>query len=343
MAMRKNLLITILIIMLVISGCNDGYVEQGDMGQSEKNHEEMLDEFNEEDDIITESSGMLGFGFTEESPNIFDYNGENIEIPYYIENMGKEGERNAKVGLVLFVNGESQPFSVMEKGKTIMKESIMQKFNLSVGERKEITLSFSPVSGQKGEDIGVIPATIWNPDYIPQNNENPNFGNCLQLSANIPLTIRMRHDSKNSHKLIDASAQLMDIPEEILAKYEGVEANGVYDILDNSMGFDIVPSEKDKRLLKAKEGKIELILNIYGGAQVTNKITLFLNNNPIVINGGNYVQVDMKKGKMWQIKLTLDAKDCKEKNTIYAVAMTSGNDYEVQDIKQAEALLLLNN
>ena len=339
--MSKKLLFIISFSLILLVGCSGDGNKKQVKKELEKNNDELVEQF-QEDDVINESSGMIGYGFPDNSPNQYVYQGTTIEIPYYIENMGKAGEKNAEVGLLLFANGEPQPFSVGEEGKK-REEVVMQKFSLSPGEKKELKLRFHPVSGKKGENIGIIPATIWNPDFFPKSKENPNFGNCLQLGANIPLTIQMKSDGKALYTHAETNAKMVDIPKEILAAYEGAEGEDSYDILDNSVGFTMEPSEKNTRLLKAENGKADITINLYGGKQVTDKITVFINNEPIVINDGNYIEIDTKKGKMWQINFSLDVSKYGECSTIYAVAMTSGRDYVVDDIYQTSALLLVND
>lgn len=338
--MSKKILLIISAALILLAGCSGNGKNNQIQKESEQNNNELAEQF-QEDDAISKSSGMIGYGFPVDSPNQYVYQGAAIEIAYYIENKGKTGEENAEVGLLLFVNGEPQPYSADEGGKK-REEAVMQKFSLSPGEKKELKLSFHPISGKKGENIGIIPATIWNPDFIPESKERPSFGNCLQLGANIPLTIQMKSDGKAVYKLAEADAKMADIPEEILAAYEGAAGEDSYDFLDDSVGFTMEPSEKNTRLLRTENGKADITINLYGGKQVTDKITVFINNEPIQINGGNYVEVDTKKGKMWQIRFSLDVSRYGERSTIYAVAMTSGNDYMVDDIYQTSALLLVN-
>ena len=308
--------------------------------EPEQKSEGLANQFKDEgDDAVSQSSGMIGYGFADGSPDEYTYNGEAVEIPYYIENMGEAGEENAEVGLLLFVDGEAQPFSVYEKEEKT-EEAVMQKFSIPPGERMELTLSFFPVSGKKGETIGIIPATIWNPDFVPESGENPVFGNCLKLGANIPLTIQMEADGNKAHKGAQTDTEMMDIPEEILAENEIFFGEGEYDSLDSSVGFTIEPTKEKTNLLTAENGRADITMNLYGGKQVTDKITVFVNNEPVKIDGGDYVKVKTKKGRMWQIRFSLDVSNYKDMNTIYAVAMTSGEDYKVSDIYQSNILLL---
>lgn len=334
MIICKKILFVISAVLFALVGCSANHKQQVNK-ETGQNNEELVEQF-QEDNVMSQSSGMIGYGFSDDSPDQFVYEGEAVEIPYYIENMGEDGENHASIGLLLFVNGEVQPFSVDGK------EAVIHKFSISPGERKEINLSFFPVSGKEGEKIGVIPATIWNPDFIPVHEERPNFGNCLKLGCNIPLTIQMKTDGKMSNASAQTDAEIMDIPEEILAAYDLVLGEDDYDIMDSSVGFTIAPTKEKVNLLEAKDGKADITINLYGGKQVTDKITVFVNNEPVKIDDGDYVEVKTKKGKMWEIKFSLDVSAYGKLNTIYAVAMASGEDYVVSDIYQSNRLLLVN-
>lgn len=329
--MSKKILFIIGFALFALVGC-DGNDGQNISKETEKNNSELAEQF--QDDTVSQSSGMIGYGFQNDSPDQYTYRGKAVEIPYYIENMGETGEENANVGLLLFVDGEVQPFFVDGK------EAVMHKFSISPGERKELKLKFFPVSGEKGEKIGIIPATIWNPDYVPESEERPIFGNCLKLGTNIPLTIQMKEDGKKENKCAVTNARMIDIPEEILAENEISFGEGDYDSLDSSVGFTIEPTKEKTNLLKAENGKADITMNLYGGKQVTDKITVFVNNKPVKIDDGDYVKVKTKKGKMWKIKFSLDVSEYDRLNTIYAVVMTSGEDYKVSDIYQSNILLL---
>lgn len=87
----------------------------------------------------------------------------------------------------------------------------------------------------------------------------------------------MKSDGKAVYKRAEADAKMADIPEEILAAYEGAAGEDSYDFLDDSVGFTMEPSEKNTRLLRTENGKADITINLYGGKQVTDKITVFIN------------------------------------------------------------------
>lgn len=329
-------IIFVISIMIMMTGC--GAIRNDKTLESKTKIENKFED-NEENnkEVVKESTGQIAFGYLDTDIEVYEYDGEDVKIPFYIENQGGENEEIANVGLLLFVDGNVQEYQIGEKSEA----KIMQKIVLKPKERKEIQLIFKPVSGKKGEKVGVIPATIWNPDSFP-DEKNPIWGNNQQLGANIPLEIDMKEDGTNELQPTNANVDVKDIPEEILEEYKKTYVDDVYDSLDASANFIMESSMKDKAILSAIDGKVAVKLKLYGGKDVKEKITIFVNNKPIKIDGKDYVEVNTKKGKMLTITANLDLSEYERLNSIYAIVMTSGNDYKKQDIYKTDSLLLIN-
>lgn len=237
----------------------------------------------------------------------------------------------------MFVDGNVQDYRIEANGKI----QTMQKITLKPKERKEFKLIFKPVSGKKGEKVGVIPATIWNPDSLPKE-KNPSWGNNQQLSANVPLEIKMKCNGTNQLKATKKHIKVSDIPEEILNDWKNTYVSDEYDSLDSSVNFEMESSVKDKQILYTKDRKVPITLKLYGGASVNEKITIFINNSTVKIDKKDYIKVKTKKGKMITVTANLDFSGYDRINSIYAIVMTSGGDYKIQDIYKTDSLLLIN-
>lgn len=295
--------------------------------------------FESDNSLLVESSGSIGFGYLNPPENGYVYDGTDVRIPYYIENDGSKNEPDAKVGLMFFVDGEVQQYSIAtSEGNKESDLNSFHFFSLAPGERQEFEAIFKPVSGMAGDEVGVIPAIIWNPEYMPESGKIANFGNCYSLNSNIPLYIQMQENGTGEQKASSLQYNIMDIPEDILLSLEGQYSNDVYDYLDSSVGFEI--ETDNKRILYSDNGKVEVTINLYGGKEVADKITLFVGNQPIKIEDGDYVQVNTQKGKMCQIKATIDVSELKNNSVLYAIVMTNGNDYLVQDIYITDPVLI---
>ena len=337
--MKKTIYILLIISMVLMSSCNKNNIQTVKNEDSDK----LAEQFEEkpEDEIVKESSGLVSFGYMDVDKDVYVYDGKEVEIPYYAENMGEEGENDAEVGLMFFVNGELQPYTIVSENDSKTEENTMQIMKLEAKEKKEFKVKFKPISGKKGENIGIIPAIIWNPESIP-NESNPRFGNNQHLSANIPVVIKMKKNGQNLLKKAKTEITIEDIPKEILEELETWHGADDYDILDSSVNFQIESSEKNKSIIYGTDGKVSITMKLYGGKQVTDKITVFINNQPVKIDGKDYVQVKTEKGKMCTIKCDIDISQYGELNSLYAIAMTAGEDYKIQDIYKTDSLLLVN-
>ena len=332
----KRIMYVLLVMTILITGCvnnkKDNSLEkntkiENKFEENEKNNK----------DVVEKSSGQIAFGYLDADKEIYEYNGNDVKIPFYLENQGEKNEENANIGVMLFVDGNVQDYHIEENEEA----KVMEKIVLKPKERKEFELIFKPVSGKKGEKVGVIPVTIWNPDSLPEE-KNPIWGNNQQLGANIPLEIYMKKDGINKLQSTSKNVEVTDIPEDILEEYKETYVNDVYDSLDASVNFIMESGVKDKQLLYAKRGKVPVKLKIYGGKNVNEKITVFVNNNPVKIDGKDYIKVNTQKGKMITIKTNLDLKGYDRLNSIYAIVMTSGKDYKKQDVYKTDSLLLIN-
>ncbi len=331
--MKKiNTVLACILMITMVSACSADKENETAADIEMDTEEEMAAAFADNRDVIKQSSGQIGFGYIDAPDEGYVYDGSEVRFRYYIVNMGDEGEENAQVGLMFFVDGEVQPCTI-EGGK-----STFHFFELAPDERKEFEVSFQPVSGNAGQNIGVIPAVIWSPKAMPGSAEHVTFGNCYRLTANVPLPIRMDADGTGEHQASPASYEILDIPEEVLLSLEGSYGSDVYDYLDGTVEFEI--ATEGGPVLYADNGKLDVTLNLYGGKQVTDKITLFIGNEPVTIDGGDYITVDTQKDKMCQIKTTIDVSALEEDSVLYAIVMTAGEDYLVQDIYSTAPVLV---
>lgn len=317
----------LMICLCILAGCGNKS-EKTQVDNSD--NDELMEVLDDDSSLATGSTGQIGFGFLDVDTDEYIYDGSDVTIPYYVENQGEDGESTACIGLVIFVNGEAQPCKIDADGKQ-SEEMVMHKFYLKPGERQEFNIKFVPVSGKKGEKIGIIPTTVWNPDYEPENGDIVKFGNCYQISANIPLVIDMKQDGSNNTKNSSISYDYTDIPEKVENEYDGIEVMDSYDAMDSSVSFKI-ETENDSNKIAVKDGKLDFTIDVYGGEQVLEKITLFIDNKPIQIEDGDYIEIQTQKGKMCQIKASIDASLVSDGSILYGMIMTTGNDYVVQDV-----------
>lgn len=338
---KKKVLATLVIIALMLCGCSNNSTETENKDLVEAMEDNQNNKEEPQKDV---SYGQFGFGvITEEKGTVsYTYESDNISIPYYVEGLDQSMVSN--FGIIVFVDGIAQPYCIKKEDGSFSEEKYMTRFSLKNKERETFDIVFQPISGKKGEKVGVIVATILAPDYLPESKKNLNFGVYHSLSANIPQQISMKKDGINSSINNQKNVIYGDIPREILEDAKNTYGEDIYDILDYSCVLNIVPQEGEN-VIYEKNGKIYFKIQTYGGLEVTNRITVFINNHPVKLNRDcDYTEVSMKKNKMVEIDCCVDVSqlhDVKEINSLYAIAMTSGCDYEIQDIFKSDSIVVL--
>lgn len=87
----------LLISTIILTGCKTGNKNKNDKENKTavENRFEKKNESNE--DIIKESSGQISFGYLDEKKDIYEYDGKDVEIPFYLENQGNKNEGVATI------------------------------------------------------------------------------------------------------------------------------------------------------------------------------------------------------------------------------------------------------
>ena len=314
----RTLVIVIICAQLLTTGCSSKKKINAskDAGRISKI-------MNKNGDVMKNSNGLLSLGYLDTNIESLIYSGSEISVPYYIENLDKKNKTD--IGLMIYTDGQLQPYIVEEKGGRSKKKD-MHIFHLKSGERKEFRILFWPVTGKAGDKIGFIPVSIFNPEFHPDSNDSTLFGNTYKITENVTIPIEMRKDGIGHQKRSGIECRYVDIPDKIKAQYEGTQMEGEYDAIDSTQTLYI---ESDKEKVKLdNEGGTDLVIDAYGGPQDNSKLTLFVNNKPVKLNGGNYIQYKTKKNRMVQIRVRLESGTVSAGDVIYAMRVPCGDDYK---------------
>ena len=101
-----------------------------------------------------------------------------MNVPLYVGTM--DNSENIEVAAMLFLNGEVQPYSYTLNGK-VSEKQMVHYFTLGPNETINFTALVTPISGEKGDVIGMQFATVFKSDYLPEQDGNTSFGNCGKL------------------------------------------------------------------------------------------------------------------------------------------------------------------
>ncbi|MEG0751073.1 MAG: hypothetical protein RR998_04930 [Oscillospiraceae bacterium] len=265
----------------------------------------------------------------------FTYNGESVRIPMFI--CGDEVK--TEVGFLAFANGVAQNYEIQIDGKTIAENEQMHIFNLVPSETIEFDLLITPTSGNVGDKIGVYFAGILIPSYMPESENNPAFGvyhNALQMT---PLTISIDKQPPNTDFSSLKNGALNTIPKEKLDEYKNADGTNE---LDYAPVFELSGNQNADKI--SGKGKTQLSFKAYGGDTALYRTTIYVNHKPVLVNGKNFLEYAIEKGKVTECKFEIDISSYERMNTIYAVSVPINQDYKKNYVlfNKTKSKLLIN-
>lgn len=336
---RIVLLVLIIALFILCVGCSQNKTDELEVEENQ-NIEDVFKNNNTSSVVAQFGFGFISENFSERQ--VYKYNGEEICIPYYVKGM-EEGLK-ADFGLILFVDGVSQPYKIRQNGET-SEEQFMHKFSLANNEKKEFDIVFSPVTVKNEERVSIIPATILKPEFIPESESKPIYGIYHSLSANTPNEIYFKSGITNSRELCGYSKySLDDIPESLKDNNMGAEVNSA-DGLDKMTKLELLPEYEEENIIYSNNGKVKFKLRMYGGPELTYNTTIFVNHKPVQIMNSDYLETKTQKGKMCTFDIELDISNYERLNTIYAISNPSGKGYfaEINFPIKTKSILMVND
>lgn len=318
---RLKFLAAGLTVVFLLSGCGGQAVLTEESDQAD----EM---FADVDSSRQEES--LQMGFVDGLETVYSYTGEPLRIPFSMQSSGD-------IGLILLVDGTLQPFTVEYSDGTTQKEAAMQIFSASETKTK-VNLVFQPVTGKQGNSLSVMAATIWEPKYLPESEENPVFGNYHALSATLSRKILFQTDSTGSAKL-SKKYEVKDIPQ---AKLDELAAWDSLEQLNSSIFLSI--DTGGNPVLHTENGRAMVTVQLYGVPNADICMTLMVNNKPVKIDGSDGLLVHTEKNRMAEITIPVDGSLLSEQNCVYAVASLTSADEEMagDNPVKSESVLLIH-
>jgi hypothetical protein len=256
------------------------------------------------------------------------YSGEEVHIPFRLEGLS---ENPADFGLLLFVDGYPQPYKILNEQEEITGEATMHKFILMKEDVQLFDIVFTPTAGQAGETVGVVYSAIFNPDFIPESEERPNYGLYHSITATMPQELYFETDVIEDDEKAFTEFIEEDIPDDISMKYAGYGTDSSW--LDSTPKLFLFSDDDDSNDLNnsifcSENGKIELKFRILGGVNgITYQTNIYINHEPVNIMGFDCFEITVEKGKMYTASFELDISEYDHLNTIYAISNPIGTDY----------------
>ncbi len=198
---------------------------------------------------------------------------------------------------------------------------------------------FQPVTGKEGETVPVMAVTILEPSFVAEGTHNPRYGFHHQESATIPRQISFAVDAPEQTLSVSSTDyDVTDLSQNIL---DNLAAWGGTDALDTTASLSL--NVEDGNYIQAKGKTATITLNLYGGPEAEFHITLFINHQPVELNGADYLSVRTVKNQMTEATFQIDTSELGSLNTVYAIAITpEDGELEINNPVKATSVLLVN-
>lgn len=353
--MKKNnriLLFGLIIAMSVmLSACMDNSkktdTSQNEDSSSNPLHEEASSSssnpFEENDESVMLGSlnhGIAVRNFDEEDNLIpFQYHGGEMQVDYTIT-----AEGSAKnIGFLLFIDGIAQPYKITDSSKEYHYMTMLDIKEDNVQEN--LTFSFNPVTGKKGETLSLTVLSVYNPHFKPDMIDTTSYGMYHHVLPGV-YPIYFEQDATINVFDGEVIANVSQTQENMTDDFKNIKLNNaLMDITDEMLNTNVYDriyyNEKEimsgNLELKNQMIDVQYILCGVDGAEYT---TTFYLDHEAVSQSFNSV---IEKGKLSIIDMQIDISKLTKANTFYAISVpTNSEDFQtanVMTLKTASMLL----
>lgn len=252
----------------------------------------------------------------DESRPAIRYDGQFALLPYQIRI-----KSDHKLALVLFLDGEPQPFAYSGDGeKSFSAVQAVHIFTRKSDMPQDLTLRFVPIKGHRGESLALYVMGVLNPDYLP-SGKAAGRGEFTQVSGfGGPTFVEMQANAPSPGEALQTPPTVSVDKQPSFLMYAGQRLNA--------------PK------LYAQKGSLMLNLRMMGQAS-SYRAVVFVDNQPVLLDGQSSVlmQADSSEAVVKTVSVKLDA-SIKEAS-IYAVFVPLGG-FDALFPFRSEARLLVN-
>lgn len=241
------------------------------------------------------------------------YNGSPVLVTYQFQ-----CEKPCTMGLMIFVNGILQPYTVVSTGE----ETTMHSVEMSEKDTQQFQFEFTPVCGKSGDELVVIFANVYNAKVMELSGDVNTFGNNHKISQPQSWTLKLNADSENMDFGISNDFKTKEFSAEDKSNFIKTDLNGNRrDQLDNCCYIEIRQKGVllDSQATMSQSSGNNLELYIYGNLTGKYRISLYGDFSRIPINGYDYIEVDVKKGEYTVVPFIFSADDAKKYKNVFAV------------------------
>ncbi len=326
--MKRVLMLLVSVICFALYGCsNDGASSNQSESSSDYNPFAQME--------LGDGETMeANFGYGLCNPptnNCFEYQDE-ITLDFFIENAAQEVD----FGMILYVNGVLQEYYYENEAE----KQTMAHIVVDQNEKKEFSVTFSPVAGKNDEIFCLSYAVMFHPDFAPQSS-TVSFGNNYRISAmSFPIT---NAPSKCAVQKTLCYNGMENIPKDIESEYYILDESGNMTTnlllettlirVEKSNSSDVKEDESPNALTKNDSVNLTLL----GGPQESKwRISMYCNHGLVsAFDGTSYIDMQASSDKMstYTVPMSVIGDVAQQYSSVYFIASPIGSNGESYPIK----------
>ena len=263
--------------------------------------------------------GGLSFGFeTQERDSqgaYLTYTGGELVVPCSIDTSGNIGSKG--IGVLLFVDGLPQPYKA--EGKDY---AYLHTFQFDQPGSRVIDLSFTPVTGEAGDELEIYGVSVVAPNYSYTEDGPLSF---TYTNASPVIGCRLKYRETPPAEVFPKASPRLSQPEirkEPLS-YSEVGTWTEQDLLESIETHLYANGVTDTRtpcVFGIKESQpIQLRYEIFGSPYVRYHLVFFVDNQPVASQDGTPIFVDVENGQKTVVEAQLDMTGFDTESVLYAV------------------------
>lgn len=274
-----------------------------------------------------------------------------VSLAYYVEN--DSGDKTVDFGLLLFVNGISQPYRTDGEPEN----KTMHIFNVNSSEKKTQTISFEAVTGEQGEALWVDVVTMIQPDYVQEKNVDYGFHH--KISSLYPSKMLVTEKTGKTDPKVCTDYEAEHISDAQRQQFSTMGENGGAgdNLLDTNTtiealknGVLITPAERMQQAepdLTPFQTSDFVELCMYGGkAPCKYRVSMYVNHELVkgAFDGADFIDMTASRDEICRKKIVLSelGLTLNEWNHLYFVAVPfyTSDNYEERMVLKSSSVTL---
>lgn len=317
--MKTRILIYCLLLCFAIGGC----ASENTISSTEQMVDEIFtqplpaESETEPSSLVNEgymssiSHGPAGVKLTDESGAYRLYEGGEMRLPYVIS---ARGMQDLGVGILLFVDGHPQPYKTTENDTY----AYMHTFYPDIKGHAVNELIFTPVVGNVGDTLELYTININAPDYVIDELDFGFAHTSGSIAAGTRLKYQKTPDSTSvpdAHTCVSAfSMEYIELSIDEIAGWTDTQLRK-----EVEWHFFLNGAEGGSLTGIGSGGILNASFAIWGNSDAAFGLVLYMNNEPISVDGSTMIDIDIRNGKKTVVGLEIPMNYCDSEAVVYAV------------------------